>query len=69
MPLQAQKEAAMDGYQGNGLFTYTLLDGLNNNKGADTNSDAKVSLVELGRIFQGPRQRKYQRGQDMPRRL
>ena len=38
----------MDGYQGNGLFTYTLLDGLNNNKGADTNSDNKVSLVELG---------------------
>ena len=26
------KEAAMDGYQGNGLFTYTLLDGLNNKK-------------------------------------
>ena len=26
------KEQAMDGYQGNGLFTYTLLDGLNNKK-------------------------------------
>jgi WD40 repeat protein len=44
----SSKEAAMDGYQGNGLFTYTLLDGLNNNKGADKNSDHKVSLVELG---------------------
>jgi WD40 repeat protein len=44
----SSKEAAMDGYQGNGLFTHTLLDGLNNNKGADTNSDTRVSLVELG---------------------
>ncbi len=42
------KEAAMDGYQGNGLFTYTLLDGLNNKKEADTNKDNKISLVELG---------------------
>lgn len=42
------KEAAMDGYQGNGLFTYTLLDGLNNNKNADKNKDNKISLVELG---------------------
>ncbi len=42
------KEAAMDGYQGNGLFTYTLLDGLNNNRNADKNKDNKISLVELG---------------------
>ena len=42
------KEAAMDGYQGNGLFTYTLLDGLNNKKEADKNKDSKISLVELG---------------------
>lgn len=42
------KEAAMDGYKGNGLFTYTLLDGLNNNKGADKNKDGKVSVVGLG---------------------
>ena len=42
------KEAAMDGYQGNGLFTYTLLDGLNNNQSADKNKDNKISLVELG---------------------
>ncbi len=42
------KEAAMDGYQGNGLFTYTLLDGLTNKKEADKNKDNKISLVELG---------------------
>ncbi|KAF0143810.1 MAG: wd40 repeat subgroup [Nitrospirae bacterium] len=42
------KEAAMDGYQGNGLFTYTLLDGLNNNRNADKNKDNAVSLAELG---------------------
>lgn len=41
-------EQAMDGYQGNGLFTYTLLDGLNNNRSADKNNDNRVSLVELG---------------------
>jgi hypothetical protein len=38
----------MDGYQGNGLFTYTLLDGLNNKKEADKNKDNKISLTELG---------------------
>ncbi|MBI5204676.1 MAG: caspase family protein [Nitrospirae bacterium] len=42
------KQAAMDGYQGNGLFTYTLLDGLNDKKEADKNKDSKISLVELG---------------------
>ncbi len=42
------KQAAMDGYKGNGLFTYTLLDGLNNNKNADKNKDSKISLAELG---------------------
>jgi hypothetical protein len=41
-------QEAKDGYQGNGLFTYTLLDGLNNRKEADGNSDDKISLVELG---------------------
>ncbi|MDD5170258.1 MAG: caspase family protein, partial [Syntrophales bacterium] len=29
------RQSAMDGYKGNGLFTYTLLDGLNNNREAD----------------------------------
>ncbi|MGD1154056.1 MAG: caspase family protein [Syntrophales bacterium] len=42
------KQSAMDGYKGNGLFTYTLLDGLNNNKEADKNKDGKVSIIGLG---------------------
>ncbi|MHB8843613.1 MAG: caspase family protein [Nitrospirota bacterium] len=41
-------QEAKDGYRGNGLFTHTLLDGLNNKKDADKNADKKVSLVELG---------------------
>ena len=41
-------EVAMDGYKGNGLFTYHLLKGLDNNRAADTNRDARVSFVELG---------------------
>jgi WD40 repeat protein len=44
----SDKQSAMDGYKGNGLFTYTLLDGLNNNKQADRNKDGKVSVVGLG---------------------
>jgi WD40 repeat protein len=44
----SDKQSAMDGYKGNGLFTYTLLDGLNNNKHADKNKDGKVSIVGLG---------------------
>ncbi|MDQ1331070.1 MAG: hypothetical protein QG578_1335, partial [Thermodesulfobacteriota bacterium] len=42
------KQAAMDGYKGNGLFTYTLLEGLNNRQEADSNHDSAVSLTELG---------------------
>jgi len=42
------KQSAMDGYKGNGLFTYVLLDGLNNNKEADMNRDGKVTVVGLG---------------------
>ncbi|MGV8058169.1 MAG: caspase family protein [Smithellaceae bacterium] len=41
-------QAAVDGYKGNGLFTYTLLDGLNNNKKADKNKDGNISVVGLG---------------------
>ena len=44
----SDKQAAMDGYKGNGLFTHTLLDGLNNNKEADKNKDGKVTVVGLG---------------------
>ncbi len=42
------RQAAMDGYKGNGLFTHVLLDGLNNNRAADKNRDGKVSIVGLG---------------------
>ncbi len=41
-------QEAMEGYEGNGLFSHTLLEGLNNNEQADGNKDGKVSLVELG---------------------
>jgi hypothetical protein len=41
-------QQALDGYHGNGLFTYTLLEGLNNKKEADKNKDNTISLVELG---------------------
>jgi WD40 repeat protein len=41
-------QEALDGYEGNGLFSHTLIEGLNNNKQADRNDDGKVSLVELG---------------------
>jgi hypothetical protein len=44
----SDKQSAMDGYKGNGLFTYTLLDGLNNNKEADRYKDGKVTVVGLG---------------------
>jgi len=43
-----EKQTAMDGYQGNGLFTHALLDGLNDNRGADLHGDGKVSIVGLG---------------------
>jgi len=42
------RQAAMDGYKGNGLFTHTLLDGLNNNREADLNKDGKVTIAGLG---------------------
>ncbi|MBI3585390.1 MAG: caspase family protein [Nitrospinae bacterium] len=41
-------QQALDGYKGNGLFTYSLLDGLNNKVEADKNNDRKVGLIELG---------------------
>jgi WD40 repeat protein len=44
----SDKQSAIDGYKGNGLFTYVLLDGLNNNKEADKNKDGKVTVVGLG---------------------
>lgn len=41
-------QTAIDGYQGNGLFTYNLLSGIRSGKDADSNKDGKVSVVELG---------------------
>jgi WD40 repeat protein len=41
-------QEAIDGYRGNGLFSHTLLKGLNNNRTADQNTDSQVSVVELG---------------------
>ncbi len=41
-------QEAIDGYQGNGLFTYALLEGLNNNAQADMNRDRHISIIELG---------------------
>lgn len=42
------KQSAMDGYKGNGLFTHALLKGLNNNREADRIQDGKVTVVGLG---------------------
>jgi uncharacterized caspase-like protein len=44
----SDKQTAIDGYKGNGLFSYSLLEGLKNNKRADVNNDGRVGLVELG---------------------
>ncbi len=44
----SSSEQAIDGFEGNGLFTHTLLTGLNSNKHVDFNLDKKVSLIELG---------------------
>lgn len=41
-------QSAMDGYKGNGLFTFALLNGLNNNREADKSKTGKVSVVGLG---------------------
>jgi hypothetical protein len=42
------QQEAIDGYQQNGLFTHTLLNGLNNNKQADIRNRGLVSVVDLG---------------------
>jgi len=39
---------AIDSYKGNGLFTHTLINGLDNNLEADSNNDGEISMVELG---------------------
>ncbi len=42
-------QEALDGYQGNGLFTHTLLASMNAANQTDTNHDGKVTAVELGK--------------------
>lgn len=41
-------QTAIDGYQGNGLFTHALLKGMAEAKATDRNRDGQVSVVELG---------------------
>jgi len=40
-------QTALDGYQGNGLFTHALLSSMKNNT-TDSNYDSEVSVAELG---------------------
>lgn len=42
-------QEALDGHEGNGLFTYTLLQGIGPGLGADRDGDRGVSITELGR--------------------
>ncbi len=41
-------QTALDGYQGNGLFTHTLLDSMKTPATTDSNGDKEVSVAELG---------------------
>ena len=47
-PFASDKQSALDGYKGNALFTYTLLNALNNDKKTDKNKDCNVTIVRLG---------------------
>jgi hypothetical protein len=38
----------MDGYNGNGLYTYTLLQGIGNGKDVDKEGDGDVTIKKLG---------------------
>ncbi len=42
------KQTALDGFKGNGLFTYNLLNGLNNNRQATGGKGNEVSVISLG---------------------
>ena len=42
-------QTALDGYQGNGLFTHTLLKSMREAKTTDSNHNEEVSVVELGK--------------------
>lgn len=41
-------QTALDGYQGNGLFTHALLESMKQGEVTDINRDNQVSIVELG---------------------
>ncbi|MDI9570820.1 MAG: caspase family protein [Pseudomonadota bacterium] len=42
-------QKALDGFKGkNGMFTYALLEALDNNRSVDANKDGRVSIYELG---------------------
>ena len=41
-------QTAMDGYEGNGLYTHTLLQGIANGKEVDKDNSGKVSVKNLG---------------------
>jgi WD40 repeat protein len=41
-------QTALDGYQGNGLYTHTLLQGLNNGKDVDKEKSGNVTVKNLG---------------------
>ena len=45
----ATDQAALEGYEGHGVFTYALLDALVN---GDTNNDGKIELSELAAHIQ-----------------
>lgn len=42
-------ESAIDGYKGNGLFTHSILQGMND-RASDTNEDGRLTVTELGRF-------------------
>jgi len=42
------KQTALDGYRGNGLFTHTLLRGLNDNPQAAGGKSKEVTVISLG---------------------
>lgn len=41
-------QSAMDGYEGNGLYTHTLLEGMENGKDVDRDKTGKVTVKDLG---------------------
>jgi WD40 repeat protein len=41
-------QEAIDGYQGNGLFTHALIQSLKNGQATDLDKDGKISVMELG---------------------